>query len=105
MLKNMLGGPTARHYNVLDGWPGSCVRTAAPRPEGDQVPYRYQDDSTDQRPDDGDTIDIDITNTCQYNNLSQQPGTNDRSNDRTNDAKWETPANDGFCHYAHNGCN
>ena len=78
-------------------WPASSIGSATPCTEGDQVPYRHQDDSTDERSENGDTIDIDITNTFQYDDLSQQPGTGERCNDSADDAKREPPANDGFC--------
>jgi hypothetical protein len=106
--------PPAREFFVknsdlitcfIDAWPGSGIRSTTPRSEGDQMPYSYQDDSTDECPDNGDTIYIDVANTRQHYDIRQQPGTHESSDDSTDDTERESPANDGFCNDTNYSCN
>src|SRR6266702_1124663 len=73
------GNKTRSWKPVLDQL---SVTSPAPCPEGEQVPYSYQYDSTNKRSKNRDPIDHDITNTRDHNDLSHQPDADKRCDDR-----------------------
>src|SRR2546423_4063825 len=69
------------------------------------MPQRYEDDRADKRSNNGDTIDVDVADTCDYDDLSHQPDADNCRDDRTDEAERHSPAEDGFRDQANNGCN
>src|SRR5712692_1600102 len=69
------------------------------------MPYTYQYDGTNKRSKNRDSIDHDITNALDHNDLSHQPDADKRCDDRADKAERQAPADDGFCNQANNGRN
>src|SRR5579859_3791213 len=65
--------------------------------QGQELPDGHQDDRADQRSENGDTIDVDITNPIDDNDLREQPDPNERRNDGPDEAEWQSPANKSLC--------
>src|SRR5579859_6336880 len=66
------------------------------------MPERYKNDRANKRSNNGDALDIDITDAFDDNNLGHQTDTDDGSDDRADDAKRESPTNDRLSDNADN---
>src|SRR5438105_400281 len=69
------------------------------------MPQRYEDDRADKRSDNRNPLDVEITDTSDYDDLSHQPDADNCCNDRTDEAERYSRADDGFRDKANNGCN
>ena len=79
--------------------------TATPQTRRHELPDGHQDDRADQRSQKRDAVHSHIPDPIDDNHLREQPGANQRGNDGPNEAKGETPANDGLGNQANNRCN
>src|SRR5579859_3863170 len=70
---------------------------ATPETERQELPYCHQDDRTDQRSENGNPKDVDITNPIDDDDFCQQPDTNKRRDDGADEAEGKSPANEGLC--------
>jgi len=69
------------------------------------LPYGHQDDRANQRSENEDAIDVEITNPIDDDDLCEQPGANERCDDGTDEAEWKPPANNGLGDEADDRCN
>ena len=53
----------------------------------------------------GNTVDIDIPESSNDNDLSHQPDPYKGRDNSADESEWESPSNDKFRYKAHNGCN
>src|SRR5260370_33047713 len=69
------------------------------------MPECYEDDSANERSNNGNTLDVDITDTRDYDDLSHQPDADDCCNNCADEAERNSPTNDNFSDNADNGRN
>jgi hypothetical protein len=90
------GKPAAQTVSPGSPSPTSVTTAAAtPQTERQELPYRHQNDRADQRSENEDPKDVDITNSID-DDFCQHPGTNKRCDDGTNEAEGKPPANKRF---------
>src|ERR1700687_2963791 len=69
------------------------------------MPQCNEDERADKRSNNGDTLDVDITDTRDYDDLRHQPDANNCCNNCTDEAERHSPTDDGFGDQANNSCN
>src|SRR6266699_3437742 len=69
------------------------------------MPQCYEDDRADKRSNNGDTLDVDVADARDYDDMSHQPDADNCCNDCTDEAERYSPTDDGFRDKANNGCN
>jgi hypothetical protein len=91
-----------RHFLLGGRVPGSLsptsgtTATATPETERQELPYGDQDDRTDQRSDNEDPKDVDITDPADDDDFGEQPGPNERRDDGSDEAEGQPPAHQGL---------
>src|SRR5258708_32265649 len=82
----------------------SVSAPSAPQAIGDQVPDGHENDRAEQCPDNGYSIDADITNTRDENDPGHQPDTDECRNDCSNETQGQSPTYNSYSAQAHDSC-